>query len=319
MLTGRWVFKIKYGNDGQVLRYKARWVVHGYKQKEGMDYTHTWAGVVKSPSYRTLFAIAAERRLHAEQMDIVTAFLYGLVDELIYVTQPEGFIKDPDLVCQLIKALYDLKQAPRVWYGVIKAFLKELGFNSCESDHSVFVSKDKKTFIAVYVDDLLIFCANMSYIRVIKGKLAARFKMTDLGPAQHYLGIEVIRTGNSILLRQRTYLIKVLERFGMDKCKPVGSPMDPGLANVMMPATDGQQAHPDTIHWFGAAVGCLMYAGTQTRPDLSYALSLISRYLHNPDSTHVVVVQHIFRYVKDTLDYDVEYEYGIPHEYSDAD
>ena len=321
VITGRWVFKLKYGVDGRILRYKARWVVHGYKQKEGIDYNATWAGVVKPASFRTLFALAAERRLHAEQMDIVTAFLYGLLDEDVYVTQPEGFVEDPALVCHLIKALYGLKQAPRVWYGVISAFLKELGLVTSEADHSVFISRDGKTYVAVYVDDLLIISDSMNLIDSMKQELGRRFKMTDLGPAQHYLGIEVVRNGDSILLRQTTYLRKVLERFGMDKCKVVGSPMDPGLASVMMPAKEGQQAHPDTLYWYGSAVGSLLYAASMTRPDLSYALSMVSRYCSNPDSTHVAALLRIFRYVQGTLDHGIGYEPGQEffHGYSDAD
>ena len=159
----------------------------------------------------------------------------------------------------------------------------------------------------------------MSYIRVIKEKLAARFKMTDLESAQHYLSIEIIRISNSILLRQRTYLMKILERFDMNKCKSIESSMNSNLVNVMMSAADSQQAHSNIIHWFEVVVECFMYADTQIRSDLSYALSLISRYLHNSDFTHVTALQHIFRYVKYTLDYDVEYEYDIFYEFFDAD
>ena len=133
-ITGRWVFKIKYGLDGSILRYKARWVIYGYKQMEGVDFSSTWAGVVKPASFRTLFAIAAARNLHILQLDIVTAFLYGLLDEEIYVSQPDGFIEDPTLVCHLRKALYGLKQAPRVWYAVIREFLKGMGFASTSAD-----------------------------------------------------------------------------------------------------------------------------------------------------------------------------------------
>jgi hypothetical protein len=108
MITGRWVFKIKYGLDGSILKYKARWVVHGYKQIAGVDFTSTWARVVKPASFRALFALAGARSLYIYQMDVVTAFLSDFLDEAIYVSQPDGFIKDPTLVCELRKALYGL-------------------------------------------------------------------------------------------------------------------------------------------------------------------------------------------------------------------
>ena len=213
-----------------------------------MNYNETWAEVVKSSSFRTLFAIAAERRLQIQQMNIVTTFLYELLNENVYVSQPTGFIENPELICHLLKVLYDLKQSSRVWYGVLHSYLKKLDFNTTESDHSVFVSKDKKYYIAVYVNDLLLFDLDIKYINHIKARLNQRFEMTDLDPAQHYLSIEVVREDDSILLRQTTYLKKILERFDMDKCSSVSSPMKPGLANVLVPTKKGQQASDDTLY-----------------------------------------------------------------------
>lgn len=114
VLTGRWAFKIKYGLNGEIRKYKAIfWVVHEHKQKYGVGYNKTWAGVVKPASFRSLFSIETSRNWHIKQMDVVTAFLYGLPDEIIYVEQPHGFVQDV-LVCRLKRALYGLKQAPRV-------------------------------------------------------------------------------------------------------------------------------------------------------------------------------------------------------------
>ena len=307
-ITGRWVFKIKYGLDGSILRYKARWVIYGYKQMEGVDFSSTWAGVVKPASFRTLFAIAAARNLHILQLDIVTAFLYGLLDEEIYVSQPDGFIEDPTLVCHLRKALYGLKQAPRVWYAVIREFLKGMGFASTSADQSVFVSEDKKTFICVYVDDLLLFGEDMDYLNTIKLKLSNRFKMTDLGPVSHYLGMSIECRNGRVSLNQTTYLQSVLERFGMSDCKPSPTPMEPGIPNVMMPTDDAQRADADAVCWYGSVVGSLMYAMTMTRPDLGYALSVLSRYCANPDATHIKAATRLLRYVRGTLSYRIHYE-----------
>ena len=259
--------------------------------------------------------------MRVEQMNIVIVFLYELLDENVYVIQLDDFIEDLELVCHLLKTLYDLKQASRVWYEVIRAFLKELSFESIEFDHSVFVSKNKKIFIAVYVDDLLIISVDMAYINVIKIKLRERFQMIDLESAQHYLDIEIIRTDDFITLRQTTYLRKVLERFGMNKCKIVGFSMESDLVVVMMLIEESQTTHVDTIHWYEATVGCLMYAMTMTRSNLAYALFVVSRYYHNLDSTHVVAVQRIFRYLQGTLDIDISYGSNQKefHDYSDVD
>ena len=140
VISGRWVFRIKFGVDGRIIKYKTRWVVHGYKQQEGVDYNKTWAGVVKPSSFRSLFEIAAKRSLYMEQMDVVTAFLYGFLDEDIFVNQPEGYVIDAALVCHLRKALYGLKQAPRVWYALLSEFLQGLGFTKTDADQCFCLS-----------------------------------------------------------------------------------------------------------------------------------------------------------------------------------
>ena len=143
VISGRWVFKIKYGLDGRIIKYKARWVVYGYKQQERVDYNKTGAWVVKPSSFQSLFWIAAECGLYIEKMDVVTAFLYGSLDEDIFVNQPERYVIDAALVCHLRKALYGLKQAPCVWYALILEFLQRLRFTKIDADHTVFVSQDK--------------------------------------------------------------------------------------------------------------------------------------------------------------------------------
>ena len=290
VIIDRWVFKIKYDVDDQILHFKARWMIHDYKQKYDVDYYDTWTEIVKSAFFRTFFIIVAARRLHAEQMNIIIVFFYELLDEIIYVIQLNEFIEDLELICRFIKALYELKQSFRMWYEVIKNFLKSLNFKFINSDNSVFVSKNKKIYIVVYVNDLLIVDEDMNYINEIKSKLSGRFKMHDLGPAQHYLGIEIVRDGDIILLRQINYLKKMLERFGMKNCKSVDSSMKSDLAAVMMSFNNEHQVHANIIYWYKSAVDSLMYATTMTRFDLINAFSIISRYLINSDSTHVAIL-----------------------------
>jgi hypothetical protein len=154
VLRGKWIYKLKRGPNNEVLRYKARWVVRGFEQIEGVDYFETFASVVKPMSYKILFAIAAAMDLEIEQMDVVTAFLYGDVEEQIYVEQPLEFNDKTGRVCKLKKALYGLKQAPRVWFKTLTDFLYSLGFAPITSDCGVYAKGG--VFIAIYVDDLLI-------------------------------------------------------------------------------------------------------------------------------------------------------------------
>lgn len=156
-LPARWVFVHKRDLNNAIIRWKARWVVRGDQQKDGIDYNDTFASVVKPMSYKTMFALAASLDLEIEQMDVKTAFLYGNLKEEIYVQQAEGFEDGTDLVYKLNRSLYGLKQSPRVWYQTLSDFLIQRGLHPVDADHSVFVndSKDNPMMVAAYVDDLL--------------------------------------------------------------------------------------------------------------------------------------------------------------------
>ena len=127
-------------------------------------------------------------------MDVKTAFLYGDIDTEIYVEQPEGMgaIGESHKVCKLNKALYGLKQSPRVWYFTLTAYLKTLGFEPLTADNCIF-HDSKGTYIAVFVDDLLMVSPSKANISIIKVKLSKYFYITDLGPYKYYFGIEVIK------------------------------------------------------------------------------------------------------------------------------
>ena len=145
-------------------------------------------------SYKLLFAIAAANDLEIEQMDVKTAFLYGDIDTEIYVEQPEGMgaIGESHKVCKLNKALYGLKQSPHVWYFTLTTYLKTFGFEPLTADNCIFYDS-KGTYIAVFVNDLLIVGPSKANISKIKVKLSERFHITDLGPCKYYLGMEVTR------------------------------------------------------------------------------------------------------------------------------
>ena len=321
IITGKWCFKLKKDRFGHILKYKARWVAHGYKQEEGLDYVETFAAVVKPMSYKCLFAVGVKRGYRIRHMDVVTAFLYGFLDEVIYVEQPHLFATELEKVCKLIKALYGLKQAPHVWYKTLVEFLKKLGFTRLELDHGIFVSADKQLFIAVYVDDLLIFGSDVPRLEDVQQRLRDRFKMTDLGDISHYLGMQVDHVvGEKITLCQSTYLKKVLDRFKMTECKPASIPMDPGVANSLLPY-DGN-ADKETIKWYQSAIGSLMWPAVHTRPDIAYSVGVLSRYCSNPGPTHCNLVIQIFRYLSGTLDLGITFTADSKDElvgYTDSD
>lgn len=200
-------------------------------------------------SYKCLFAVNVKQGYKIRQMDVVTAFLYSFLDEIIYVEQPYLFELNPKLVCRLRKVLYRLKQALQVWYQTLVDFLKKLGLERLEVDHDVFVLKDQQLFFAVYMDNLLIFASDKFCLTDIQDQLSAWFKITNLGEISHYLGMEIdVEVGTKISLRQTTYLMKMLQRFQMSACKSLSVSMNLGVANSLFSLE--QQADRATIKWY---------------------------------------------------------------------
>ena len=306
ILSSRMVYKIKKDLKGQILKFKARWCARGFEQSYGVNFHDTYASVVKSMSYKALFAIIAKHDLEAEQMDIVTAFLNALLKEVIYIEPPEGY-EEPEYCWRLHRALYGLKQSPREWYDTLSSWLTEQGFIRLESDHSVFVNRRTKLVVPIYVDDLLIIGPNgSSDILRLKQALSKRFQMTDLGPCHHYLGMEVTRDRHkkTLHLSQGAYVDKILKRFGLENCNKTYTPMESGTRLVSDP---GSTATVQDVKLYQAKVGSLIYLSTQTRFDITFAVQGLSRFNLRPGQAHMAAVKHVLRYLKGTKDWGITY------------
>jgi hypothetical protein len=318
VLSGKWVFKLKRGPHGEILRHKSRWVVRGFTQEEGIDYEETFASVVKPMSYKALFAIGAALDFEIEQMDVKTAFLYGYIDHEIYVEQPHHMTDDTPRVCKLRKALYGLKQAPRIWYQTLTNFLRNLGFEPITADLGIFVRSNM--YIAVYVDDLLIVGPSIAEIKKIKRSLRNRFQMTDLGPCSYYLGISIQRDrqNRKLFLSQEAYIDKVAHQSDISNCAPIGTPIEtPPLPENSPDYT----CPPEQRTSYQRMIGSLMYIMLGTRGDIAYAVSVASRSLANPGPQHIKLAQRILRYLKGTKSLRLVYQ-GQPQRlkgFTDAD
>ena len=307
ILRGRWVYVEKRGSTGEIIRYKARWVVRGFEQREGIDFTETFASVVKPMSYKVLFALAAANDWELEQMDVKTAFLYGIIQEEVYVEQPHGY-REGNGVCKLRKALYGLKQAPRVWHDHFSTFMRELGLVPLHADLCVFIHPQTNTIIALYVDDILLVGPSKDHIAQVKKALDQKFKMTDLGPIHYYLGMTVTRDrpNRTLRLGQEAYVERVVRDHGQWEAAPCYTPM----ANVVnvQPAPEGYDASKELRQRYQSAVGSLMYAMLGTRPDIAYAVSVVSRYASNPTEAHWRLVVRILRYLRTSCHFQLCYQ-----------
>jgi len=160
IINTQWVFRVKQAEDGKIERCKARLVANGLRQVEGCDYTHTFSPVVRANSVRTVLTIAISKKWDIKQIDVSNAFLHGRLDEKVIVTQPKGFEdpRYPDHVCLLQRALYGLKQSPRMWYRRLRDFLVKIKFRESYSDPSLFIYNhhNEIVYLFAYVDDIVV-------------------------------------------------------------------------------------------------------------------------------------------------------------------
>src|ERR1700689_971397 len=305
VVKSRWVLRTK--DNGL---YKARFCAKGFTQRWGEDYDETYAPVAKYTSIRTLLAILAGRKkAKIHQMDVNTAFLYSGLDETVYVEQPEGFAMPgkEDYVCLLRKALYGLKQSPRAWFHVIAEVLSDFEFKQSESDPCIWIhenTRGERTYIALYVDDLIIAGEKENEISTIKERLSARFEMKDLGIARKFLGME-IEYGNdgSIKIHQNQYIQQLLERHGMGKCHPVTPPLD---TSVKLSSITEPEAPADPQE-YASIVGGLTVAACVTRPDIACAVGQLSQFLSKPSSMHMHAAKRVLRYLQGTSMLGIRY------------
>ncbi|KAL4360754.1 hypothetical protein GQ457_04G019050 [Hibiscus cannabinus] len=269
----KWVFKKKTDMDGNVQTYKGRLVA---KVVEFHDY-EIW------------------------QMDVKTAFLNGKLEEDVYMTQPEGFVTPENVgkVCKLQRSIYGLKQASRSWNLRFNEAIQDFGFIRNEDEPCVYkkFSGSIVSFLILYVDDILIIGNDIPTLQSIKTWLSSCFSMKDLGETAYILGVKIYRhrTRRLLGLSQSTYIDNVLKRFSMEESKTGFLPMrhDISLSKEMCPSTPQERERMSQIP-YALAIGSIMYAMICTRPDLSYALSMTSRYQANPGEGHWIADFHLW-------------------------
>ncbi len=291
----RWVFTIKHNADGSIERYKARLVAKGYTQTYGIDYEETFAPVAKLNTVRVLLSLAANLDWPLHQFDVKNAFLHGELTEEVYMDIPPGYnTTQTGTVCRLRKALYGLKQSPRAWFGRFTMAMKNNGFKQCNSDHTLFLKhrKGKVTALIIYVDDMIITGNDKQEISQLQDYLATEFEMKDLGGLKYFLGIEVARSQQGIFLSQRKYVLDLLTDTGMLDCKPADTPI---VQNHHLGEYPDQV--PTNKERYQRLVGRLIYL-SHTRPDIAYAVSVVSQFMHSPSEDHMNAVLRILRYLK---------------------
>ena len=285
--------------------------------------------MAKFTTIRILLALSCENDWEIEEMDVKTAFLNGTLDETIYMEIPEGVAVPTNkaartyqapMACRLIKAIYGLKQSPRAWYGRIHTFFQAQNFTRSDHDHSLHINYQKHVIILLYVDDLVVAAPTKELVNWIHQQLHDEFEMTDLGPLKHFLGLKIARNRRrrTLHLCQSQYIQKILRLHGLQVCNPSQTPADPHVRLSKSRAESEATAEEKRI--YQSAVGSLMYAMLGSRPEIAYAVSKVSQYCTNPDSTHWTAVKRIFRYLAGTPNRGLWYGvHGSGDGYTDAD
>ncbi|KAL7284847.1 hypothetical protein ACG7TL_002160 [Trametes sanguinea] len=304
VIKNRWVFDVK--SDG---RKKARLVAKGFSQVEGIDYDQIFSPVVRFETVRLILALAALENWYITGLDVRNAYLYGKLDEEIYMEQPEGFVAKGQerKVLRLLRALYGLKQAGRAWWSTLNQSMKELGFNRLVSDPGLFICKDKNgqlVIVVVYVDDALFCGPDKALVEKMKAKFMKKWECRDLGEVKEFLRMRIQRSGSTICIDQCAYLEKVLQRCGMQNAKSAPTPLPAGY----YPKPNDGMADPTLRSRFQTVIGSLLYIMLGTRPDIAFAVTKLSQFAANPSQEHLNKALYICRYLIGTRSYALVYK-----------
>ncbi|KAL4010710.1 hypothetical protein IC575_027725 [Cucumis melo] len=269
----------------------------------GIDYEETFAPVARMTSVRSLLAIAAAKQWPLLQMDVKNAFLNGTLSEEVYMKPPPGTTPPPQKVCLLRRALYGLKQAPRAWFATFSSTITQLGFTSSSHDSALFTRQTPNgiVLLLLYVDDMIITGDDPQAISDLQCYLGKHFEMKDLGNLNYFLGLEISSSSSGYYLSQAKYASDLLNRSGITDSATFSTPLDP---NVRLTPFDGVPLEDPTL--YRQLVGSLIYL-TVTRPDIAYAVHIVSQFMAAPRTIHFTAVLRILRYIKGTLGHGLQF------------
>ncbi|GJS78767.1 putative ribonuclease H-like domain-containing protein [Tanacetum coccineum] len=315
-----WVFRNKKDKRGIVIRNKARLVTQGHRQEEGIDYEELFAPVARIKAIRLFLAYASFMGFLVYQMDVKSAFLYGTIDEEVYVTQPPGFNDPghPDKVYKVVKALYGLHQAPRAWYETLANYLLGNGFKRGKIDQTLFIKKQKGDIllVQVYVDDIIFGSTNKELCTGFEKLMKDKFQMSSMGELTFFLGLQVQQKEDGIFISQDKYVAEILKKFNYSDVKSAST-----LVDLEKPLVKDGDVDDVDVHLYRSMIGSLMYL-TTSRPDIMFAVCACARFQVTPKTSHLLAVKRIFRYLKGKPTLGLWYSRDSPFElvaYTDSD
>ncbi|GJZ45075.1 putative ribonuclease H-like domain-containing protein [Tanacetum coccineum] len=245
---------------------------------------------------RLFLAYASFMNFLVYQMDVKSAFLYGTIEEEVYVSQPPGFVDPefPEKVYKVEKALYGLHQAPRAWYETLSTYLLDNGFYRGQIDKTLFIKrvKDDILLVQVYVDDIIFGSTKKSLCTDFEQIMHKRFQMSSIGELTFFLGLQVKQKEDGIFISQDKYVGEILKKFSFSSIRTASTPMETNKA-----LTKDEDGEDVDVHLYRSMIGSLMYL-TSSRPDIMFSVCACSRFQVQPKVSHLNAVKRIFRYLK---------------------
>ena len=322
IIDSRWILKEKTDAVGNIT-CKARLVLRGFKDKNEYNLQETYAPVSRLALIRAVLAIINKFDFDVCQMDVKTAFLNGKIDDEIYLEIPEGVdVSDKfrrEHVCKIRRSIYGLKISPKRWNEHFTEVASKIGLVSHYDEPCLFTWQEgeKQLILLLYVDDMLIASNHPTKLEEVKQRLSKEFEMTDLGEPKVFLGIKIERNRKDriINLTQEDYIEKMLKKFGFSEMHSQRTPM------VTRQVTNRQRRDREELDGdetikktqnkdnipYREAVGSLPYLANVTRPDIMYAVNVLSRHQVNPTDDEWTMVERVFRYLKGTKSLGLRY------------
>lgn len=306
IIGSRWVYTVKHDENNQIARYKARLVARGFSQFKGESYEEVFSPVVNFSVIRLIFAtlLCIFKWSHC-QIDIKSAYLYAKLNEVVFMSQPQGFVdkSKPDYVCKLKKAIYGLHQSSRQWFFELDNVLVSLNFKRLQWCNCVYVYNNVVVLL-IYVDDIVLFGKTEKDIKSVLKLLEGKFDFKVLGKTKKLLGVEFTEEDGKLYIHQNTYINKVCNLYKRFNFPLSTLPISKGtvFSKLDCPSTDSEYKDMQKLPYRNI-LGCISYVANRTRPDLSYAVNILSQFQENPGLKHWNALLKLLGYLQYTNDY----------------
>lgn len=303
VLGNRWVYTLKRDDKNVVVRYKARLVAQGFRQQKGEHYDEVFSPVVNFSVIRLFFTIlVCSLKWNHCQLDVKSAYLYAPLAEKIYMKQPQGFVNrdKPNYVCYLKKALYGLHQSGRSWFYELHTVLENLKFKKLEWVNCVYVFENNVVLL-LYVDDIILFGRNSHHIEKVIKLLSSNFDLKILGKTRKLLGVEFEECENKLYIHQHNYIEKICKAYEKFYIPVSSLPIAQGtvLSKQQCPSSADEISEMEKLPYRNI-IGCLAYLASRTRPDICYAVNVLSQFQSNPGLIHWNILLRLLGYVNHT-------------------